>query len=322
MKISFSSLSKYRAQLMGVATLMIIMCHANPYGVQLPRVLSRIFSYGNIGVDIFLFVSGVGLTYSLDKVKFANFEELWQWYRRRYVRILLPYLLISLTILPLKTWLDTDGNWLRMLCDVTTLPFWTHHRSAWFVALLIPLYLLTPLFYRVIISKSIRKTIVGGGILIAISQVLSMYHPVGESDIWHNITFCLCRTTSFFAGMTLTPLVKSDKRVNVLYVLCSFLPLYGVCHKICPEHTFQILQALPILALISWIFEHMPKESYIYNLLAWFGTLSLESYLCNVYLCAFTKQMGIHSYILVVVAGITLSLIYQWLGAAIIHKIK
>lgn len=62
---SLELLSKYRTQLMGIAAIMIIICHAVSYGVVLPSILKKITLYGNLGVDIFLFLSGLGCYYSL-----------------------------------------------------------------------------------------------------------------------------------------------------------------------------------------------------------------------------------------------------------------
>lgn len=60
-------LSTYRTQLMGMATLMIIACHAPASGVVMPHLLTRIFTQGNYGVDLFLLLSGLGVYYSLSK---------------------------------------------------------------------------------------------------------------------------------------------------------------------------------------------------------------------------------------------------------------
>ncbi len=54
---------------MGIATLMIIACHAPASGVLMPRVISCLFTLGNYGVDIFLFLSGLGLSYSMNKLE-------------------------------------------------------------------------------------------------------------------------------------------------------------------------------------------------------------------------------------------------------------
>ena len=71
-QFDFGDISRYRTQLMGLATLMIIACHAPASGVLMPPVFAKVLSYGNFGVDIFLFLSGLGLFYSLSKRPVEN----------------------------------------------------------------------------------------------------------------------------------------------------------------------------------------------------------------------------------------------------------
>lgn len=60
-----SLISKYRSALMGIATIGILMCHANAYGVSLPFHLDSVFGLGQGGGnDIFLcFRSGTLLLF-------------------------------------------------------------------------------------------------------------------------------------------------------------------------------------------------------------------------------------------------------------------
>lgn len=64
---NLQEISNHRTALMGIATLMIIVCHAPASGVKMPIYLTKIFGLGNYGVDIFLFLSGIGCYYSLSK---------------------------------------------------------------------------------------------------------------------------------------------------------------------------------------------------------------------------------------------------------------
>lgn len=320
MNIPLSSLSKFRSELMGIATLMIILCHANVYGVYMPSIMSRVCGYGNFGVDIFLLVSGVGISYSIQRSGITGLHDLVKWYRKRYSRILIPYLLVSITILSVKT-VITDGDWLVLLYNLSTLSFWTHHNSAWYVALLIPLYLLSPLFYRISNMFVFNNIKLGGGMLALAAQVLSMYHFMGENVIWENITFCLCRVTSFFIGMALAPVLKAGHNVNILYVLFTFLPLYYLSHNLFPNDKFQIFLVLPIISMMIWLLEKVSNEK-LNNTLVWISRISLESYLCNIYLCVFTKQIGIYSYIFVIVAGFILSIIFNRTSVLILQRIN
>lgn len=62
-----SKISKYRSELMGVATILIFVVHSYDRGVVMPASIKTICALGSLGVDIFLLVSGFGLWYSLSK---------------------------------------------------------------------------------------------------------------------------------------------------------------------------------------------------------------------------------------------------------------
>ena len=51
--------SKYRTELMGVATILIILCHMPAHGVAMPSILKTIIAHGGTGCDIFLLLSGL-----------------------------------------------------------------------------------------------------------------------------------------------------------------------------------------------------------------------------------------------------------------------
>lgn len=64
--IHLGDLSRYRTELMGLSAVLILICHAYAY-VELPEVVRYMLSLGNMGVDLFLFLSGMGMWYSLSK---------------------------------------------------------------------------------------------------------------------------------------------------------------------------------------------------------------------------------------------------------------
>lgn len=61
-----SKISKYRTELMGMSAILILVCHSVAY-IEMPRILQYVLSFGNIGVDLFLFLSGMGMWFSLTK---------------------------------------------------------------------------------------------------------------------------------------------------------------------------------------------------------------------------------------------------------------
>lgn len=74
--IDTSRFSKQRQLVMGIAALMIYFAHAYAI-VPVDGVIAKLFSFGNLGVDIFLFASGFGMYYSLRNggggSRFVNF---------------------------------------------------------------------------------------------------------------------------------------------------------------------------------------------------------------------------------------------------------
>ena len=78
--ISIKDISTFRSELMGWSILWIMMLH---FTFNQIKPLGFIAQYGFAGVDIFLFVSGFGLFYSLNKD-----HNLVSFYRKRLLRIL------------------------------------------------------------------------------------------------------------------------------------------------------------------------------------------------------------------------------------------
>lgn len=92
----FDLLSKYRTAIMGFAALWILFSHvwlrvfySIPFLSHIEEFIKKI---GFCGVDIFLFLSGLGLTFSIKKHSTKDF------YYNRIKRILLPFLIISIII--------------------------------------------------------------------------------------------------------------------------------------------------------------------------------------------------------------------------------
>ena len=65
MIVDLNDFSKHRKALMGFSIFLILVCHASGRGVSMPNWMLYFLSLGNIGVDIFFFLSGFGCYYSL-----------------------------------------------------------------------------------------------------------------------------------------------------------------------------------------------------------------------------------------------------------------
>lgn len=71
MQFNLFDFSRFRSELMGVATILIILCHTTKYNMVMPSWLYTIFGNCGAGVDIFLFLSGMGIFNS-----YANREKI------------------------------------------------------------------------------------------------------------------------------------------------------------------------------------------------------------------------------------------------------
>lgn len=87
----WGDLSKYRNQLYGLSMIWIVIFHVYETffdKLNFNWISSIIFNSGNIGVDIFLFLSGISMRYSMKKYNDLNKTNLLDFYKRRFGKIL------------------------------------------------------------------------------------------------------------------------------------------------------------------------------------------------------------------------------------------
>ena len=130
-KLSFHLLSKYRGFLMGIQILTIIFYHFTgdcyDQKVHMDGLIQFFYTYvRSSGVDIFLVLSGLGLYYAWKKkpVKVA-------FYKKRFFRLLTPYVLIGVPAWVLKDLIVSDAGVVRFLKDITFVTFF-ENSTRWF----------------------------------------------------------------------------------------------------------------------------------------------------------------------------------------------
>lgn len=136
-------ISKYRNAIMGFSALWILYFHVI-IPLSLPEngifywIESRIKYFGYSSVDIFFLVSGLGLTYAIDKSTLAVF------YYRRIKRLLLPF--ITVAFLQMLT----EHQSLKWFFEaITGKAFFTTSLFTflWFIPAIFILYLLFPIYW-------------------------------------------------------------------------------------------------------------------------------------------------------------------------------
>lgn len=269
---NLGDLSCYRNQLMGIGAILVILCHISISNVKFPYVILKLLSFGNIGVDIFLFVSGIGMGYSLSKVNLKL--ELLTWYLKRIKRIAIPYIIIICPYWVIYA-IYNDITVVEFIKGILTISYWTNRTGLWYLSMLLPLYFITPFLYVFFSESSLKKF----NLLVCIIACVLLGNGV-KSDygtIFYNIQFVIKRLPSYFMGLYLFNYVKTKQEIKINTILCLFC-LYFILNFLLKKYCLYFLLVIPICSILIYII----KINGIFNsFLNYMGRYSLESYMAN-----------------------------------------
>lgn len=284
-----NAISKYRTHIMGISIFLIMFHHMPGY---LPPILDFIRVNGGIGVDVFLFLSGIGMYSSLKKN--SNVK---QFYIRRFLRIFPTYFIIVLLYNLLKF---EDLNVVDCLWQLSTLGLWFYKSCYdWYIPALIILYLISPVIYNILIKYSITKWII---FPISLCLILLAY-LMG----FNYINFFFPRIPIFVLGFVLPMFHQyydSIKHKNIIHIIL-ILGLLGVFTEILLYTNFYInfrkgiiyfpyILIVPLFIQLSILFcnniNNFGKRIFFFV-----GSLTLEIYLIHLHL--FEHFHEIHEFI-------------------------
>lgn len=165
MKFNYNILSKYRSHLMGMAMIMVVFYHST-INVQTSKILTMIKNIGNSGVDIFLFVSGMGMYFSLKKSKSIR-----EFYTKRVLRLVPVYFPIAF-LFALYLFVNGQIAFKNFVLDAAALNFWFNQGfQYWYISASIVLYILTPLYMKYFFKYK-NKTLFISLIIIIIINII------------------------------------------------------------------------------------------------------------------------------------------------------
>ena len=318
--IELQNISRYRGELMGAAMLFVILFH-----VGLPREdafygLRRI---GNIGVDMFLFISGVGLWFSWTKR-----PSLKHFFTRRYLRVYPAWLIIA-CLFYIPDFLGSrqfSTNIIDLLGDVLiNWDFWLHDElSFWYIPATMMLYLFAPAYMQLIIKHPVYRWLPVVMIMwcILVQYVTPIHAAVGHLEIFWS------RVPIFFIGINFGKAVKEKRCMDgaslwliVLVFVMAFASsvfLEQVRHGQFPlfiERMLYIPLTVTAILLLNRVFRRTPK---------WFnatfrevGALSLEAYLIHLHFVLVHIERFHWSYWPTFLVCIAITMPLAWL----LHKI-
>ena len=234
-----------------------------------------------MGVDIFLFLSAIGLCKSMGKNNTVIF------YLHRFNRVLLPFLMIAI---PFFVWLDLlylkDGIG-QLFLNVTTINYWlTGNHPTWYIAFILIMYLLFPLLYQWDRKTGHISTIC----LIFFSIVAEFVMYKAGCYLYNTSERALSRIPVFLIGLLTAPLALSNRRIPLWQVLMCFFGgvfLFSIISLHPPFIVFLRYMYCPIgVAIIicyTFLRQHI-ELNWLWDFLGWIGTFSLELYVVHVLL--------------------------------------
>lgn len=282
--IELTNMSKYRGELMGAAMLFIILFH-----VGLPRsdMFFGLRRMGNIGVDMFLFLSGIGLWFSW--MKNSNWKT---FFKHRYMRIYPTWLIIACAYyIPRFNGGDVFA-WIDLIGDITiNWDFWLHDElTFWYIPATMMLYLFAPPYMELIRKHPIYRWLPVVMILwcILVQYVTPINAAVGHLEIFWS------RVPIFFIGINMGEMVRRKLALDgtsiwmiilvFVMTLATSIFLEQQRHGQFPLYVERMLY-IPLticsILLLNRVFRRTPK--WFNKSFAFLGALSLECYLVHIH---------------------------------------
>lgn len=260
------AISEYRSEIYGISIFWIMLFHLDESQYYAPWEDNRIFHYildvikiGNMGVDIFLFLSGICLYFS-----FTRNPDVLNFIKKRLSRILYPLFLTSGI---LWIWYLISGKisiW-GLTNRLSLVQFWISDDSqVWFASLIMALYLLYPYIYFFLFEKKSDRSILFRTLgLLAFSLIVTVGVCMEAPEVYENVSRALPRLAVFVTGCYAGKYVYEKKHISIGIPVVSWV--------------------LFIIALVvSWKLEL--KETLVFRYVYWFGGVAMAFFLA-VFFC-------------------------------------
>lgn len=282
--IELENISRYRGELMGAAMLFIMLFH-----VSLPRndLFFGLRRMGNIGVDMFLFLSGLGLWFSWMKKPSAR-----HFFTKRYLRIYPAWLIMACLYYIPRFHGGDFMAWLDLIGDITiNWDFWLHDElTFWYIPAIMMLYCFAPAYMELIRRHPIYRWFPVVMIMwcILVEYVTPIHQAVGHIEIFWS------RVPIFFIGINMGEMVRKKQRIDgtgiwmviLLFVMTLFASIFLEQQRhgqfpLYVERMLYIPLTLTSILLLNRVFRRTPR--WFNKTFKFVGALSLECYLIHIH---------------------------------------
>ena len=289
----WSEISNYRGEIFGISIISIILFHYFE-GVAISGETGKFltllaFLYngiiGSVGVDVFLFLSGYGVFYSLSRKQgFIAF------YIKRIERVVIPYLIVGCAFWIIKDLIIGRESFWRFLYDYSLLSFWGEGiRTFWYISLICILYAISPYIY-----ERHRVMFFWGGLSILLTIFLYRVYPSKYTEI----EIAILRIPVFLIGMYVASLSKNRRTISQLLfgLLALSVPLkivwgmYGFPFSRLINGCYAVFLVVLYVVIRHW----GDDNSKTFSAMVWFGSYSLELYIVHVALRNLMRTFGLN----------------------------
>lgn len=280
--ISLGNLSHYRGELMGAAMIFIVLFHVN-----LPRtdMFFGLRRMGNVGVDMFLFLSGMGLWYS-----WMSNPSVKHFFYRRYLRIYPAWLIMACLYYIPRFKGDDVMAWVDLVGDITiNWDFWLHDElTFWYVPATMMLYLFAPAYMELVKRKPVYRWLPALMMMwcVMVQYVTPIHNMVGHIEIFWS------RVPIFFIGINMGEMIRQKQTLDkssLWLILIFFTVSLSACifleqmrHGKFPlfiERMLYIPLTITTCILLCYLFDVLPQR--VNRFLVFIGGISLEIYLIH-----------------------------------------
>ena len=327
---NWKTVMKYRNFFFGLAAVWIVFFHIHDM-IRIPKsgALMRFLHLGNISVDIFLLLSAVGLSYSIEK------NSLKEFYKNRFLRLWVPFLIICV---PYYIWRDsvTGITLERVQCfllDITAVNFWLKQKVPfWYVSVATAMYLFYPLLYW--LYRKNKNYIPLIGVIFVITEIILM-----ENGIFTHAEKALSRIPIILVGIYLSDIIKENREITkkqlvfhtVLFTvsLVTYLILDPIVYVMYKRFIYAFM-TVSMLVLIAYAMEKIKAyklHERIYKFFCFFGGFSLELYLVHNAITRILKYYDLRHYpaytyyLWIFPISVVLGIMYNRIAVKIVKKI-
>lgn len=286
--MTYSIISKHRSKLMGVAALWIYIFHILPAPAfwdahGLGKVWWYIRNAGFCGVDMFLFVSGLGLAYHLQRHPVSDWKSYLKFLKQRFSKIYMTFLPFTVIYALLDGW--GIGMFLKRLVCLDQFAG-NLYNFCWYVCCILLMYLLTPLLYGLLKRPAAAAA-------VSVGYLLALY--AGRAILRADLYAIAVRVPVFVLGLWAARFSLEDRRIGgkgwvvcAAMVLTGFVLSYGLNSYQIPSPLpscnalVNVLLAPGLCMALSAAFEALDGHAWsapVAKILTFFGGISFEFYL-------------------------------------------